>query len=80
MAGSKTYQRTRDVLIKFSWVNETLRMPKALFLSYCARAHLIQLIRSVPLRYWPKLEGLSGIILENNSLWMMLDYNRGLPC
>ena len=40
---------------------------KALFLSYCTKGHLTQLIWSVTLRARPKFEGLSGVVLESNS-------------
>ena len=42
-----------------------VRMPKVLFLSYSAKAPLIQLTWLGPFRDFSKLEGFSGIMVEN---------------
>ena len=59
--------RTQVVLGKFAQVTRSVRIPKALFLSYFSKATLIQLNWSGPLRAWTKLEGFPGEIVEKNS-------------
>ena len=65
--GPEQKLRTWIVIGKFSQVKVLVNIPKALFLLYCAKAPLIQLTRSGPLRAWPKIEGFSGVVVENTS-------------
>ena len=64
MAGAKTDRRIRVVLVKLAQVKGTSRKPKDLFLSYCEKALLIQFTWLDSLRAWPKIEGLSGVMVE----------------
>ena len=49
---------------KLEWVKGTDRRPKFLLLSYFAKAPLIQLTWSGPLRAGQKFEGFSGLMME----------------
>ena len=64
MDGDKTDQGMRVVLVKLERGKGSVKIPKALFLLYFENAPLIQLTRTVTLRDWPKLEGLSGVMVE----------------
>ena len=65
MGGSKTDCGTRVVLGKLARGKGAVRKPKVLFLSYSAKAPLIQLTWLGPFRDFSKLEGFSGIMVEN---------------
>ena len=80
MAESKTYDRTWSVMGMFAQGKGALRIPKELFLSYCPNVPLISMTQSVPFRDWPKLEGFSGVMGDNNSLWRMVVSNRVQTC
>ena len=67
MDGARTDLRTHVVLGNVLWRNGSARIPKALFLSYCAYEPLIQLTGSDTLRAWPKFEGFSGVMAEKTS-------------
>ena len=56
MSGSRTEWNIWVVLGKFSRGKGAVRIPKALFLPYCAKAPLIQFTRSDPLIACPKLK------------------------
>ena len=49
---------------KLARVKVAERKPKVLLSSYCAKAQLVQLTWSGPLRDREKLEGLSGVMAE----------------
>ena len=67
MAVDKIDQTKRFVMGKLAQGKGSARRPKFPFLSYFEKVNLIQLIRSVPLRDWQKLEGLSGVMVVKNS-------------
>ena len=64
MGESKIDCRTRVVLVKLAWGKGAVRRPKVMFLSYSAKAPLIQFTRLGPFRGFPQLEGFSGIMVE----------------
>ena len=66
-SGSRMDRKNRVVLSKFSQVKGELMRPKALFFSYCKKAHLIQLTWSGPLRSWQKFKVLLGVVVDQNS-------------
>ena len=53
--------------------------PKVLFLSYFEKEPLIQLTQLDTLRDWPKLEGLSRVMVKKTSWWRIGGYKRGQP-
>ena len=80
MAGDETDRRTRVVLVKLAWGKGAVRRNKYLLLSYCAKAPLIQLTWSGPLRAWPKLEVFSGLMVGKTSWWWTFGSKRGRTC
>ena len=52
---------------KIERVKGEVSRPEAMFLSYCKKSPLIKLNRSGSLRDWSKLEGFSGVMVENTS-------------
>ena len=64
MDRDKTYGSKRVVLGKLAQGKGAARRPTSLFLSYSAKANLIQLTRSGTFMVLSKLEGLSGVMAE----------------
>ena len=64
MSGAKTDCRNRVVIVRLERVKVAVRISKALFFSYFEKAHLIQLTRLGPLMAWPKIEGYTGVLVD----------------